>query len=502
MRLAILLSLLLSASSPPWGGAMEVVSDGRYKGTAEEYRVGKTVYLSAKDVGSVYGAQVYWFPVSGRLKLSLRGRQLELMVGSDTAVLDGKRIPLGAQVILKGTEAFMPAGLLSTKEFSAWTGLRADLDGGKVLSVEKVSTVGPMRWSTHGRHTRLVVELEEGLVYKGSDRGVGGMDLVVLRGVVGAARSERVDDGRVASVSLAQEAGLARISVRFAGDGLNWKAGEIKDPRRLIVDVYSGDEPPPASGGRPAPSGGVAPAKAAARESREKRRFHIVIDPGHGGKDSGAVGRKGTLEKDVVLAVSQALARRLEEEDSLEVLMTRREDRFVPLAERSQAANEFGADLFISIHCNSSPKKIDNGFEIYFLSEKASDPDAARLTDLENSVLELEGKSVEEEEAEIILRAMSRTEFMNEAARFAAVLGKNLGKRLDVADRGVKQAGFYVLRGTDAPAVLLEMAYLSHRKDEARLGSKSFRKKVVEGVYRGIMEFVKEKQREKEGTAL
>ena len=121
---------------------------------------------------------------------------------------------------------------------------------------------------------------------------------------------------------------------------------------------------------------------------------------------------------------------------------------------------------------------------------------------MENSVLELEGKSVEEEEAEIILRAMSRTEFMNEAARFAAVLGKNLGKRLDVPDRGVKQAGFYVLRGTDAPAVLLEMAYLSHRKDEARLGSKSFRKKFVEGVYRGIMEFVKEKQQEKEGRAL
>ena len=141
------------------------------------------------------------------------------------------------------------------KEFSAWTGLRADLDGGRVLSVEKVSTVGPMRWSSHGRHTRLVVELDEGLVFKGSDRGIGGMDVVVLRGVVGAIRSERVDDGRVASVSLAQEAGLARISVRFAGDGLKWKAGEIKDPRRLIVDVYSGDEPPAPRqrGARPRP---------------------------------------------------------------------------------------------------------------------------------------------------------------------------------------------------------------------------------------------------------
>ncbi|MBI5623686.1 MAG: N-acetylmuramoyl-L-alanine amidase [Elusimicrobia bacterium] len=491
MTKGILLSLLLALAAASPSAAMDVVAEGRYKGTAEEYRVGDTVYLAARDVGSVYGAQVYWYPVSGRLRLSLRGRQLELMVGSDTAVLDGRRIPLGGQVILRGSEAFVPSALLSAKEFAAWTGMRADLEGGgRVLSVERAATVGPMRWSSAARHTRVVVELDGGLAYAGAGRGTSGMDVSVPLGAVGADRSERIEDGRVASVSLAQESGLVRLGIRFARPGMTWKLSELKGPRRVVVDVYSGDEAPAPEA---AAAAAAAPAVAAAA-SEAVREFRIVIDPGHGGKDSGAVGRKKTLEKDVVLAVGKALAKRLSEERGVSVFMTRDEDVFVPLAERSEAANAFGADLFVSIHCNSSPKKADNGFEIFFLSEKASDPDAERLAALENSVLELEGRTLEEEEAEIILRAMSRTEFMNDAAKFAGLLGSQLRKRLDLPDRGVKQAAFYVLRGTDAPAVLFEIAFLSHRKDEARLGSKAFRKKVVEGISRAILEYAREKK--------
>ncbi|MFA6316223.1 MAG: N-acetylmuramoyl-L-alanine amidase [Elusimicrobiota bacterium] len=510
MILRLLLSLLLLSSAPPLAAGLEIVADGRYRGAAEEYRVGKTLYLSARDVGSVVGAQFYWYPVSGRLRLSLRGKSLEFMVGSDTAVLGGRRIPMGGQVILRGSEAFVPAALLSAREFAAWSGMKADLEAGKVLSVEKEASVGPMRWSSHARHTRLVLELEERLAAKGSGRGTGGMDVVIPAGVTAGAGPERLDDGRVSSVGLSQEAGAVRFSVRFAEPGLKWTLREIKGPRRIVVDVFSGEDPPPLSASAVSSAAVVAVATASAAVPSsaapapavpaEPRPFRLVIDPGHGGKDSGAVGRKKTLEKDVVLAVSRALAERLEE-GGIEVLMTRDDDAFVPLAERSNAANEFGADLFISVHCNSSPKKADQGFEIYFLSEKASDPDAERLADLENSVLELEGKSVEEEEADIILRALSRTEFMNEAARFATALAASLRRRLDIVDRGVKQASFYVLRGTDAPAVLLEIAFLSHRKDEARLGSKSFRKKVVEGVYRAVMEHVKEKAKGSGGAS-
>ncbi|MBI5209232.1 MAG: N-acetylmuramoyl-L-alanine amidase [Elusimicrobia bacterium] len=416
-------ALLLRAAAA--AGTVEVVVDGRYKGTATDYRVGPTTYLGATDVGGIYGAQVYWYPVSGRLRLSLRGRPLELMVGSETAVVNGKKVGLGAQVILRGSEAFVPISLLKTREFVAWAGMRAEFnEGSQVLSVDGATSPSAPRPAS-------ALPEGSGPPPAGSARDVRPSTAPARAGAPGTAGAEN---------ALPAEAGVSSRPVAGAG------------------------------------------------------KFRVVVDPGHGGKDSGAVGKKGTLEKDVVLSVGLALAAKLEE-GGAEVLLTRSDDYFVPLSERSRAANEFGADLFVSIHCNSSPKKRDTGFELYFLSEKASDPEAERIANLENSVLELEGKSVEEEQAEIILRAMTKTEYMNEGAQFAAVLARRMEKKLDLTNRGVKQAGFYVLRGTDAPAVLFEIAFLSYRKDEARLGSKSFRKRVVEGLYQGIMEYGKEKGR-------
>ena len=124
----------------------------------------------------------------------------------------------------------------------------------------------------------------------------------------------------------------------------------------------------------------IAPAPAAATPpvvtmaGKPKRR--IVIDAGHGGKDSGAVGRRGTYEKDINLAAALELAKLLRQEEAFDVLLTRTDDTFVPLGDRSRMANEFNADLFISLHCNASTNKRESGFEVYFLSEQASDPEA------------------------------------------------------------------------------------------------------------------------------
>ena len=170
---------------------------------------------------------------------------------------------------------------------------------------------------------------------------------------------------------------------------------------------------------------------------------------------------------------------------------SRDDDTFVPLADRSRLADEFGADLFVSLHCNASPDKKESGFEVYFLSETATDPEAQRLAERENAVLELEGKSPQDEQASAILQAMGRTEDINASSELASLVSRSLGRRVDLLDRGVKQAGFYVLRGTHAPAILFEMAFVSNRQDEAKLGSKKVRRKIVEGVYAGVLDFAK-----------
>jgi N-acetylmuramoyl-L-alanine amidase len=357
---------------------------------------------------------------------------------------------------------------------------------------------------------------------------VGALEILVPFGVVDGDDRVDVDDGVVASYVVKQEARQARVTVRFAESGSRWKAAELSDPRRLIVDVYPpGTEPsavpdvseaeappalppPPAASTAPAapaakpataaaPAAPAAPAAAPAPEPKaapapaKPRRRIVVVDAGHGGKDPGATGTRGTREKDITLAAALELARVLKERGDFDVVLTRDDDFFVPLSDRSKKANDIDADLFVSLHCNAAANRREHGFEVYSVSETASDPEAERLAAAENAALELEGKNPEDEAAKQILLAMTKTEMINESAPFAALVERALGKRVDVPDRGQKQAGFYVLRGTHAPAILVEMAFVTYPKDEAELGSRRFRRKVAEGVAAGIADYARKK---------
>jgi len=236
------------------------------------------------------------------------------------------------------------------------------------------------------------------------------------------------------------------------------------------------------------------PAPAASAASAKPRRRVVVVDAGHGGKDPGATGVHGTLEKNITLATALELARVLRRRGDFDVVLTRDSDVFVPLSDRSKKANDLNADLFVSLHCNSTKNHREKGFEVYSVSETASDPEAEALAAAENAALKLEDKRPEDEEsAQQILLAMTKTEMINESAPFGALVEREMAKRLDVPDRGLKRAGFYVLRGTHAPAILVEMAYLSHSDDELALGSKRFRRKVVAGVVAGIADYAKKK---------
>jgi N-acetylmuramoyl-L-alanine amidase len=154
-------------------------------------------------------------------------------------------------------------------------------------------------------------------------------------------------------------------------------------------------------------------------------------------------------------------------------------------------ANDAHADLFVSLHCNANRSSKENGFEVYSVSEKATDPEAENLARFENASLELEGKSPSDEEAALILRAMSKTENLNTSAELASLVSRALQKRVDLAPRGAKQAAFYVLRGTDAPAILVEMGFVTNSRDEAKLETRRYRRRIVDGVYAGLIDFAK-----------
>ncbi|MCK9582569.1 MAG: N-acetylmuramoyl-L-alanine amidase [Endomicrobiales bacterium] len=220
------------------------------------------------------------------------------------------------------------------------------------------------------------------------------------------------------------------------------------------------------------------------------RRKVLVLDAGHGGHDPGAVGKNGTNEKDINLKIVQELKALFEEDGAFDVYLTREDDTFIPLYDRASFANHKKADLFVSVHCNASLDRDLTGFEIYFLSENASSPEAAATEILENSVIKLEAKSSQEKSRlENILASMVINEFINEASELCCFVSGEVVKRTSQKNRGVMQAGFYVLRGTQMPSVLVETAFISNPGEEAKLNSENFRQKTADSIYDAVKKY-------------
>lgn len=219
----------------------------------------------------------------------------------------------------------------------------------------------------------------------------------------------------------------------------------------------------------------------------------IVLDPGHGGNDPGAVGRTMKYrEKDVNLSVCLKLKQMLEKELGVTVLMTRSDDRFITLKNRTKFANENRADIFVSVHTNSSNNRSATGLETYYLST-ALTSDARAVEALENNVVEeFEGGKAEKAKYDalaFILSDLSQTEHLENSNNMALLIQQNLVAGTKAADRGVKQANFYVLRGAFMPAVLIEVGFISNEKEELLLSNDKYQERLARTIFEGLKRF-------------
>jgi len=228
-------------------------------------------------------------------------------------------------------------------------------------------------------------------------------------------------------------------------------------------------------------------------EDRAKWKIDkIIVDPGHGGKDPGAVGRGRTREKNVALAISKALKKELEKRTGVDVVLTRDKDEFIPLGERTRIANRANGKLFISIHANANKNRRARGQETYFLSPARTER-AMSVALKENSVIQLEEKrdnypSLTEEN--FILLTMAQSQFVKESEEFASLIQSHMHRKTGLKNRGVDQAGFYVLIGASMPAVLVETAFISNPTEEGLLKKKSFQQNVADGICDAVVEFM------------
>jgi N-acetylmuramoyl-L-alanine amidase len=264
------------------------------------------------------------------------------------------------------------------------------------------------------------------------------------------------------------------------------------DPARLVLDLVPTDRTSflrtMAAADRllTAPAPGAAPQSASSNDPRPL----VVLDPGHGGIDTGARAPSGEMEKDIVLDFAKRLRDRLEKSGKYRVVMTRSDDTYVPLDERVRIARTVNASLFVSIHADSLPPKEGDaqGATVYTLSDKATDAQAAALADTENRADVIAGVDLKTEPNDVanILLDLARRESKTFSLQFAHDLVSDLRGTARLHKQPIKSAGFRVLRAPDVPSVLVELGYVSDRDDLKSLMSDAWRDRTADSIAKAI----------------
>ncbi|MFQ5465948.1 MAG: N-acetylmuramoyl-L-alanine amidase [Thermodesulfobacteriota bacterium] len=269
----------------------------------------------------------------------------------------------------------------------------------------------------------------------------------------------------------------------------DYKIFPIEEPYRIVIDV-TGKKGAIGASARTRPAVRTPGASPSLSRQLGLKVRRVVIDAGHGGKDPGAVGRRGLKEKDVTLKLARLVRDRLKGKVD-EVILTRSRDVFIPLEERTAIANKRDADLFVSIHINASPRRSASGIETYILDFSSSD-DSRRVAARENAT---STRSVSD--LEFILKDLMKTAKTNDSSLLASTVQTNLVRSLaskyrGIPSNGVKGAPFYVLVGTEMPSVLVEVSFLSNSKDERRLRERRYLELAAEGITKGILNYIKQ----------
>lgn len=220
----------------------------------------------------------------------------------------------------------------------------------------------------------------------------------------------------------------------------------------------------------------------------------IVIDPGHGGVQGGAVGAAGQLEKNVALELAQRLKAALERELSATVHLTRDRDAHVMLGERVELANRHKPDLFISVHLNSMPttkqRASTSGVETYFLSASATGDAARSVAARENAEVQVHSRGAAGDTLAFILADLQRSETLHDSSRLAYAVHEALISQTGAVDRRVQQAPFFVLMGLEAPAILVELGFISHPEEGKRLTQAAYQEKLAQAMAAGVKRYL------------
>jgi N-acetylmuramoyl-L-alanine amidase len=457
-----LIVVLLSATSWAETTLPTVTHDGR-------------AYVELSRVAASLHTKLDATPASTRAHLRTRDKTVTFTRNWSRVLVNGKPVMLDAPVRVKQGVWLVPESFMGRVVPTLVVGAPAGAASVRTAAAPVEVTLEDVRVRSYPSFTRIVVETSTAVPHRIESSGPKEARVRLL-GLGSGARVEGIHDGLISEVRLERAGTDGLLKVVFEGAAGTIKPTTLADPPRLVLDVSR-------------------PAEPTTREGREQLGplKMIVLDAGHGGHDSGATGPTGLMEKDLVLDVTRRVAKLVEAQLGLKVRLTRDADYFVTLRERTSIANRERADLFVSIHANAHRETATDGVETYFLSSEATDGAARQVAALENGVVQLEqpsGRGTGQVDiVKAILWDLAQSEFQTESSRLAEVVHDSMTQSLRISNRGVKQAGFYVLGGAAMPAILLEIGFVTNPKEERRLKDTKYRDEIARAIFAGLVEY-------------
>ncbi len=481
-RIIVALIVITALSSP-------LQADALYKfrsieESIRDIREGDLTYLSIVDLARATGCQIHWDPLSFQAQLIFGESDLVISMFSNFVTFDDQLLNITYPALYRNGDLYVPAiTFINALDNLVPTSLFWDEATMTIWAEESQYNILDLKFKPKMNGYLIEVIVREKLPYEAYVTEQKWININIFGGNLDERHFSTLPRPRaIKRIRAFQFDESAQIAVKFFRTITKFHHSFTTNPSRIQISIVD-------------PTFDPSLVDSLDDEPLDQSNpvDVIVIDAGHGGEEEGAIGQRGTKEKDIVLSVARRVHELLSADSSLTVVMTRTSDTTMTLRERADFANHNGGDLFVSIHTNaSSENPRASGSQTFFLAS-ATNEEARVAAALENRSLAFDREYEDKQpfdDLDFVLLEQMQTEYLSESQELASYLQDEMKNKLKIRSRGVDQAGFYILNEVAMPSALVELAFISNKREEALLKKDSFQQKAAEAICAGIKKFI------------
>jgi len=443
------------------------------------------LFVSARNVVEALGGRITWFPALKLMTININGHTSRLVIDDPSLEIDEKVISLEMPARILENRVMIPLEVIKIIA-------EVDIKWENQTKILSINTIRPylleVRSYSHPDKTRAVIDLSEKTEFRADKLINPDRIFIDIMGSISkledTSKQIKIDDGVIKTVRTAQfNQEITRVVFDLYQEA-RYELFSLIEPDRVVIDIFKSSEETAVSETLPVkPEGKTAPGP----EITGKRV--VIIDPGHGGKDPGAIGPTGLKEKEVTLGIALYLEKLLKGA-GIRTYLTRSKDEFIYLEARTNFANQKNGFVFVSLHANSvlNHRPSAKGIETFVLSSKYIGASARDVADRENRASRAHPEV--DTDLALIIADLEESANIKYSLDFAEIVQKKLANYLKLEDRGVKQAPFVVLKGANMVAVLVEIAFISNPKEEKLLKNKEFKQKSAQALFEAIKYYI------------